>query len=202
MRQLSRIVFVNSANIRYGEVRLDGNVHLIGTQGVGKSTVLRAILFFYTGDKMHLGISREKKSFDDFYLPGANSYIAYEVESEFGAFTVLVSRSHAHSVFRFIGAPFRREWLIDEAGEVTADSSVIRRRVEGAPMTRIVDEYQEYRDIIYGNKRAIGKEFARFCIMETAKYQNIPRSLQNVFLGAKVDADFIKDIIIRSLGDE
>ncbi|MBR1570751.1 MAG: ATP-binding protein [Bacteroidales bacterium] len=202
MRQLSKIVFVNSANIRYGEVRLDGNVHLIGTQGVGKSTVLRAILFFYTGDKTHLGISREKKSFDDFYLPGANSYIAYEVESEFGAFTVLVFRSHAHSVFRFIGAPFRREWLIDEQGEVTADSSVIRRRLDGAPMTRIVDEYQEYRDIIYGNKRVTGKEFARFCIMETAKYQNIPRSLQNVFLGAKVDADFIKDIIIRSLGDE
>ena len=202
MRQLSRIVFVNSANIRYGEVHLDGNVHLIGTQGVGKSTVLRAILFFYTGDKMHLGISREKKSFDDFYLPGANSYIAYEVESEFGAFTVLVFRSHAHSVFRFIGAPFRREWLIDEQGEVTADSSVIRRRLDGAPMTRIVDEYQEYRDIIYGNKRVTDKEFARFCIMETAKYQNIPRSLQNVFLGAKVDADFIKDIIIRSLGDE
>ena len=202
MRQLSKIVFVNSANIRYGEVRLDGNVHLIGTQGVGKSTVLRAILFFYTGDKTHLGISREKKSFDDFYLPGANSYIAYEVESEFGAFTVLVFRSHAHSVFRFIGAPFRREWLIDEQGEVTADASVIRSRLDGAPMTRIVDEYQEYRDIIYGNKRVTGKEFARFCIMETPKYQNIPRSLQNVFLGAKVDADFIKDIIIRSLGDE
>ena len=202
MRQLSKIVFVNSAGIRYGEVQLDGNVHLIGTQGVGKSTVLRAILFFYTGDKTHLGISREKKSFDDFYLPGANSYIAYEVESEFGAFTVLVFRSHAHSVFRFIGAPFRREWLIDGAGEVTADASVIRRRLEGAPMTRIVDEYEEYRDIIYGNKRVTGKEFARFCIMETAKYQNIPRSLQNVFLGAKVDADFIKDIIIRSLGDE
>ena len=116
MRQLSKIVFVNSAGIRYGEVQLDGNVHLIGTQGVGKSTVLRAILFFYTGDKTHLGISREKKSFDDFYLPGANSYIAYEVESEFGAFTVLVFRSHAHSVFRFIGAPFCREWLVDEAG--------------------------------------------------------------------------------------
>ena len=202
MRQLSKIVFVNSANIRYGEIKLDGNVHLIGTQGVGKSTVLRAILFFYTGDKMHLGISREKKSFDDFYLPGANSYIAYEVESEFGAFTVLAFRSHAHSVFRFIGAPFRREWLIDETGEVTADASVIRRRLDGVPMTRIVDEYQEYRDIIYGNKRVTGKEFARFCIMETPKYQNIPRSLQNVFLGAKVDADFIKDIIIRSLGDE
>ena len=202
MRQLSKIIFINSANIRYGEVRLDGNVHLIGTQGVGKSTVLRAILFFYTAEKNKLGISREKKSFDDFYLPGANSYLIYEVESEFGPFTVLVFRRNAHSVFRFIGAPFQKEWLIGEDGQVTADVSVIRRRLGSASMTRIVDEYQDYRDIIYGNRRVAGKEFARYCIMETAKYQNIPRSLQNVFLGAKVDADFIKDIIIRSLGDD
>jgi hypothetical protein len=124
------------------------------------------------------------------------------VESEFGAFTVLVFRRNAHSVFRFINAPFQKEGVIDENGEVTADSSVIRRRLGSASMTRIVDEYQDYRDIIYGNRRVAGKEFARYCIMETAKYQNIPRSLQNVFLGAKVDADFIKDIIIRSLGDE
>lgn len=202
MRQLSKVIFINSANIRYGEVQLDGNVHLIGTQGVGKSTVLRAILFFYSAEKNKLGISREKKPFDDFYLPRANSYLIYEVESEFGAFTVLVFRRNAHSVFRFINAPFQKEWLIDENGEVTSDASVIRRRLGPAQMTRIVDEYQEYRDIIYGNRQAAGKEFARFCIMETSKYQNIPRSLQNVFLGAKVDADFIKDIIIRSLGDD
>lgn len=46
MRALRKIIFVNSAHIRYAEVRLDGNVHFIGTQGVGKSTLLRAILFF------------------------------------------------------------------------------------------------------------------------------------------------------------
>ncbi|MBQ6198536.1 MAG: ATP-binding protein [Bacteroidales bacterium] len=202
MRQLSKVVFINGAGIRYGEVRLDGNVHLIGTQGVGKSTVLRAILFFYTGDKTRLGISREKKSFDDFYLPGADSYLAYEVETEFGAFTLLVFRRHARSVFRFIGAPFSRDWLVGEDGRVTADHSLIRQRLGGAPMTRIVDEYQEYRDILYGNRAVTEKAFHPYCIMESAKYQNIPRSLQNVFLGAKVDADFIKDIIIRSLGDE
>ena len=202
MRQLSKVIFINSAGIRYGEVRLDGNVHLIGTQGVGKSTVLRAILFFYTGDKTRLGISREKKSFDDFYLPGADSYLAYEVETEFGAFSILVFRRHARSVFRFIGAPFSRDWLVGEDGLVTADHSVIRQRLDGAPMSRIVDEYQEYRDILYGNRAVTEKAFHPYCIMETAQYQNIPRSLQNVFLGAKVDADFIKDIIIRSLGDE
>ena len=47
MRALRKIIFVNSAHIRYAEVRLDGNVHFIGTQGVGKSTlgVLLANLF-------------------------------------------------------------------------------------------------------------------------------------------------------------
>ena len=50
MRYLNKIVFINSAAIRYSEVQLDGNIHLIGTQGVGKSTILRAILFFYNAD--------------------------------------------------------------------------------------------------------------------------------------------------------
>lgn len=202
MRQLSKVIFINSAGIRYGEVRLDGNVHLIGTQGVGKSTILRAILFFYTAEKSKLGISREKKSFDEFYLPGADSYLIYQVESEFGAFCVLVFRHHAHAAFRFIGAPYRQEWFIGEDGSVMADSSQIRRRLGPVTLTRIIDQYQEYRDILYGNHTATEKEFSRYALTETPKYQNIPRSLQNVFLGAKVDADFIKDIIIRSLGDE
>lgn len=47
MRNLSRIIFINSANIPYSDdIYLDGNVHFIGTQGVGKSTILRAILSF------------------------------------------------------------------------------------------------------------------------------------------------------------
>ena len=64
MRALRKIIFVNSAHIRYAEVRLDGNVHFIGTQGVGKSTLLRAILFFYNADTLHLGIPKEMKTYD------------------------------------------------------------------------------------------------------------------------------------------
>ena len=48
MRYLSKIVFLNSAHIPYAEVKLDGNVHFIGTQGVGKSTLLRALPVSYT----------------------------------------------------------------------------------------------------------------------------------------------------------
>ena len=56
MRYLNRIIFINSAAIRYSEIQLDGNIHFIGTQGVGKSTILRAILFFYNTDAQRLGI--------------------------------------------------------------------------------------------------------------------------------------------------
>lgn len=62
MRNLSRIIFINSANIPYSDdIYLDGNVHFIGTQGVGKSTLLRAILFFYNADTQRLGISVESR---------------------------------------------------------------------------------------------------------------------------------------------
>ena len=202
MRALRKIIFVNSAHIRYAEVRLDGNVHFIGTQGVGKSTLLRAILFFYNADKLHLGIPKEMKTYDEFYLPHANSYIVYEVEHEHGPFCVLTFRSSGRACFRFVDAAYRKEWLVDDNGEVTAESKVIRERLGGASMSKLIDRYEQYRDILYGNRQAVGKEFARFQLMESNRYQNIPRSIQNVFLNSRLDANFIKDIIIRSMSEE
>ena len=202
MRALRKIIFVNSANIRYAEVKLDGNVHFIGTQGVGKSTLLRAILFFYNADKLHLGIPKEMKSFDEFYLPHANSYMVYEVEHEHGPFSILVFRSSGRACYRFIDAAYQKEWLVDEHGEVTAEWKVIRDRLNSAYSTKIIDRYEQYRDILYGNKQAVGKEFVRFQLLETNRYKNIPRSIQNVFLNSRLDANFIKDIIIRSMSEE
>lgn len=202
MRALRKIIFINSAHIRYAEVRLDGNVHFIGTQGVGKSTLLRAILFFYNADKLHLGIPKEMKSFDEFYLPNANSYIVYEVEHEHGPFCILTFRSSGRACFRFIDAEYKKEWLIDDKGEVTAENKVIRERLGECFMSKIIDRYEQYRDILYGNKKAVSKDLVRFQIMETDRYQNIPRSIQNVFLNSRLDANFIKDIIIRSMNEE
>ncbi len=38
MRYLNKVIFIESANTRYAEIKLDGNVHQNGTQVVGKST--------------------------------------------------------------------------------------------------------------------------------------------------------------------
>lgn len=111
MRHLNKIIFINSANIPYAQVQLDGNVHFAGTQGVGKSTVLRAILFFYTADKMHLGIQPGQRTFEEFYFPKSNSYIIYEVATDRSAYTIMLSRSQGKAVFRFIDAPYSKDWL-------------------------------------------------------------------------------------------
>lgn len=204
MRYLNKIVFLNSAHIPYAEVKLDGNVHFIGTQGVGKSTLLRALLFFYNADKLKLGIPKEKKSFDAFYFPYANSYIIYEVMRENAAYCVVAAKSQGRVFFRFIDAPFQKDWFIDERNAVYAEWGRIREHIgPKIQITAQVTSYEMYRDIIFGNNRKHEMiPYRKFAIVESAKYQNIPRTIQNVFLNSKLDADFIKDTIIRSMSDE
>ena len=204
MRYLNKIIFQNSAHIPYAEVKLDGNVHFIGTQGVGKSTLLRALLFFYNADKLRLGIPKEKKSFDAFYFPYPNSYIVYEVMHENGAYCVLALKNQGRVMFRFIDAPFDSKWFIDERKQVYGEWSQIREQVgKKHDISSLVSSYEMYRDIIFGNNRRQELlSFRKYAIVESAKYQNIPRTIQNVFLNTKLDADFIKNTIIRSMSDE
>ena len=204
MRYLNKVIFLNSAHVPYAEVKVDGNVHFIGTQGVGKSTLLRAVLFFYNADKLRLGIPKEKKNFDSFYLPFANSYIVYEVMRENGAYTVVVTKSMGRAAFRFIDAPYRKEWFVDDKNEVSADWSEIRTRVSesGGSASSLITGYDMFRDIIFGNNRKPELlQFRKYAIVESPRYQNIPRTIQNVFLNSKLDADFIKDTIIQSMDD-
>lgn len=204
MRYLNKIIFLNSAHIPYAEVKLDGNVHFIGTQGVGKSTLLRALLFFYNADKLRLGIPKEKKSFDAFYFPYPNSYIVYEVMRENGAYCVLALKNQGRVMFRFIDAPFDSKWFIDEHKQVYGEWNQIREQVgKKRDISSLVSSYEMYRDIIFGNNRRLELQpFRKYAIVESAKYQNIPRTIQNVFLNTKLDADFIKNTIIRSMSDE
>ena len=202
MRHLNKIIFLNSANIPYSEVMLDGNVHFAGTQGVGKSTVLRALLFFYNADKMRLGIQQGQKSFEEFYFRYSNSYIVYEVKTELGAYSILLNRSQGKAVFRFIDAPYQKEWFVDDGGRVESDWIRIRERIGNKiDISAKIDTYEQYRNIIFGNTHDRSRRFDKYALVESSKYQNIPRSIQNVFLNSKLDADFVKNTIIQSMTD-
>jgi len=201
MKYLNKIIFINSANIPYAEISVDGNVHFTGTQGVGKSTVLRALLFFYNADKHRLGIQQGQKSFDEFYFRQSNSYILYEVMRDNGAYTVLVSRYQGRASWRFIDAPYQREWLIADDKLVLSDWVKIRERIDkNVAVSARIESGITFKDIIFGNTRE--PKYTRYALVQSLHYQNIPRSIQNVFLNTKLDADFVKNTIIQSMTDE
>lgn len=201
MKYLNKIIFVNSANIPYAEISVDGNVHFTGTQGVGKSTVLRALLFFYNADKHRLGIQQGQKSFDEFYFRQSNSHILYEVMRDNGAYTVLVSRYQGRASWRIIDAPYQREWLVDKDKQVLSDWVKIRERIDkNVAVSARIDSGVMFKDIIFGNTQ--DHKYTRYALVQSAHYQNIPRSIQNVFLNTKLDADFVKNTIIQSMADE
>lgn len=201
MKYLNKIIFINSANIPYAEISVDGNVHFTGTQGVGKSTILRALLFFYNADKHRLGIQQGQKSFDEFYFRQSNSYILYEVMRESGAYTILVSRYQGRASWRFIDAPYQKEWFITNDNQVLSDWVKIRERIDkNVVVSARIDSGMLFKDIIFGNTH--DHKYTRYALVQSSHYQNIPRSIQNVFLNTKLDADFVKNTIIQSMADE
>ena len=202
MRYLNKIVFINSAHIPYAEIKLDGNVHFIGTQGVGKSTLLRAILFFYNVDKSKLGIRTQdkQKSYDEFYFPYPNSYIIYEVCRENGHFFVMTFLSSGRVAFRIVDCPYEKHFFVEEDNSVRYEWGRISERI-GTKVYRsnIIRSYEEFRDIIYGNVQNVSKDLRRFNLMESSRYQNVPRTIQNIFLNQSLESRVIKDTIISSM---
>jgi DNA-binding transcriptional MerR regulator len=202
MRYLSKIIFINSASIKYAEINVDGNVHFIGTQGVGKSTLLRALLFFYNANQLKLGIPVGKKSFVDFYLPYQDSYIIYEVVRETGPFCILAFKSQGRVCFRFIDSEYDKNYFIDSDGKANETWDKMKLSFKDISYSKKIDRYDDYRNILYGNNHGLGADFRKYSLLESKQYQNIPRAIQHVFLNYKVESEFIKDTIIKALNEE
>lgn len=205
MRYLNKIIFINSAQIKYAEVNLDGNVHFIGTQGVGKSTLLRSVLFFYNADSLGLGIPKQKDSYVDYYFKHSNSYIIYEVVREDGKFCVVSYKSQHKVCFRFFNGEYKQHYFVNANGNVPDNWDEIATKLDAHKVfysKRKIDEYKEYRDIIYGNNADKKHEYRRYSIFESKDYQQVPKTIQNVFLNSKMEAEFIKQTIILSLDND
>jgi len=187
---------------------MDGNVHFTGTQGVGKTTLLRALLFFYNANKDRLGLRIQgQRSFDDYYVPTPGSYIIYEVSrgEDEHPFSVVLFRHHNRAAFRFVDAPCSKEWFIDALGVVATNPLTVRQRIQnlGIDSSGIIERYNQYRDILYGNRSVrTSKDLLKYYLLKSQQYENIPRIIQNVFLNERVDADFIKNTIINCITGE
>jgi hypothetical protein len=167
--------------------------------------MLRAILFFYNADTLGLGIPPQKKSYLDYYFNHSNSYIVYEVQREDGKFCVVSYKSQHKVCFRFFSGAYQQPYFMDENGHVPDSWDGIAQQLDANRISytkRKIDEYKDYRDIIYGNHDGKKPELRKYSLLESKDYRQVPKTIQNVFLNSKMEADFIKRIIILSLDND
>ncbi len=203
VRILNRIVEINISNVKYADIELCGNTCFVGTNNFGKTSLQRAILFFYSANSRGLGIAQSQKSFEEHYFRYENSYLVYEIATEEKNFFVMVYR-HNKLVFRFVDAPYDADFFFnanDEAMKIKEIISGLEKR--GIYISNQIDTFERYRNIIFGTET--DKQLAKFHLLKgNEKYQNIPKSITNVFLSSKnsIDSRFIKDFIANSLTTE
>ncbi len=202
-RILNRIVQINIANVKYTDLELSGNTCFVGTNNFGKTSLQRAILFFYSANTRGLGISPSQKPFDEHYFKFENSYLIYEIRTEDKPFFVIVYR-HNKLVFRFVDAEYSPDFFFNENDEALKIKEVISGfDKRGVLYSGQIDTFERYRNILYGTET--DKSLTKFHLLKgNEKYQNIPKSITNVFLSSKssIDSRFIKDFIANSLSTE
>ena len=202
-RILNRIVEINIANVKYADIELCGNTCFVGTNNYGKTSLQRAILFFYSANSRGLGIAQSQKSFEEHYFRYENSFLIYEIDTEDKPFCVIVYR-HNKLVFRFMDAPYNPDFFLNANDEALKIKEVIANvEKRGIYISNQIDTFERYRNIIYGTET--DKQLSKFHLLKgNEKYQNIPKSITNVFLSSKnsIDSRFIKDFIANSLTTE
>src|SRR6187402_3052393 len=134
-RILNRIVEINIANVKYTDLELSGNTCFVGTNNFGKTTLQRAILFFYSANTRGLGISSSQKSFEDYYFQYPNSYIIYEIATEDGLFHVMVYRN-SKIFYRFVEAEFNKDQYLED------NTALIPKAV----LTKLNEQHINYSD--------------------------------------------------------
>ncbi len=202
-RILNRIVEINIANVKYTDIELNGNTCFVGANNYGKTSLQRAILFFYNANSRALGINPSQKPFEEHYFRYDNSYIIYEVATETTPFFIMVYR-HNKLVFRFVDSEYNPDFFFDENKKALKFREVLSNLdKKGIFYSNQIDTFEKYRNIIYGTES--DPKLNKFYLLRgNEKYQNIPKSITNVFLSSKnsIDSKFIKDFIANAISSE
>ncbi|MCD6433508.1 MAG: ATP-binding protein, partial [Sulfurimonas sp.] len=203
---LKKIYLIKSAGYEFAEIDLRENTLLLGESGVGKTTIMRAVLFFYTmdySDSILNLTSDTKKSFNDWYFREHNSHLIYEYTKGESRFFFVVSKSGKLN-YSFIDVTNTllgvKELFLDENKPVTLEKLNEKVQKENLPNyhTSIKERYINtfHKRDMYAKK--IKQEHAvDFSLFESVKAtQEYAKTLSNIFMASKVNSASIKKSIV------
>lgn len=181
---------------------LDGHTLFNGTNGAGKTSLLRAVLFFYGAHtKRQLGIAEEQSSWVDYMYPhSSNAMVFYRYRGLHGEMMVISYREGNAINVRF--APWAHavdfDALMFTAAGVLRDSAAVLGRLQelGVACSDEVRLFvgseskgtQKYMAILYGGKKVLSGKDARFAeyamVHASGDYAMIREMMLSVYLNA------------------
>jgi hypothetical protein len=157
---LLRIIIIDSFwQGQVNELDLTGHTQLEGTNGAGKTSLMRLLPLFY-GMRPSDIVSKvdQAKNFADFYLPRESSILVYEYARPFGQKCQVLATSDGRGVhFKFIDAAYDSQYFI---ASITGSKA--------KPFT--ISEVEK-------NYRQIGKESSKFLGID--KYRQVIQNLRS-----------------------
>lgn len=208
---LQRITFVESARFEHIDLDISRSTLLLGDSGVGKTSIMRAVLFFYTMDYspyiLGTGNDESKKEFAEWYFDQrGSSHIIYSYQTYNGKFLFVVSR-HGKLKYTFIDVTDYEgdieNILIDkDSMPVATDQLDVYLSVLGLRhySTLKIEEYR--RVFIKSEYPKLGSKFVQ-TQLESVKYylykdmsdaKIYGKYLSKIFLNNKVSESSIKEI--------
>jgi ABC-type cobalamin/Fe3+-siderophores transport system ATPase subunit len=208
---LKKIYLINSADFQFAQIDLSDNTLLLGESGVGKTTIMRAILFFYTmnHDSTILNINTEtKKSFTQWYFQHANSYIVYEYIKNGVKFLFIVSsRGKIHYTFIDVANSGLGviDLLLSDNTPVTLEQlneNLQKHSLQYYQTTRKENYINAFHRFSQKGSKIRHKSDRDFSLFENrVAREEFSKTLSNIFATSKVSSDSIKRTIV-SLVDE
>ena len=201
MNQLKEVSFINSATLPYATIDVGANTLFSGGNGAGKTTILRSILYFYgAGRSEHLGISRKKKRFEEYYFASINSYLVYRFENEHANVLAIVYKAGGLRVkYRFAiekNKEDTKELFFHKNTALEPKELWIRLLEKEYELSAVLNSPKEYKAVLYGQDKKLS-QFSFFTA--NTEYEQIAKTLSNVFINSKLDSGSIKKSLVSSI---
>ena len=203
---LKKVYLIKSAGYEFAQIDIAQNTLLLGESGVGKTTLMRAVLFFYTMDYSDsvLNLTSEtKKSFNEWYFKEYNSHIVYEYTRAENRYLFVVSKSaKLHYTFIDITSEQKgvKEIFIEQ--NMPLNFEMLQEKIQKESLvsytTTIKDRYINllHKRDEYG-KRIKTESPVEFYLFEDIKSRKeFARTLSNIFASSSIRSTNMKKTIV------
>lgn len=206
--QLLRIIIIDSFwKGQVNELDLSGHTQLEGTNGAGKTSLMRLLPLFY-GMRPSEIVSKvdQAHNFVDFYLPRDSSLLVYEYKRPYGQTCMVLAKSDGRGVhFKFIDGAYHSERFIGQDKKPFSINEIERSyRHHGSHCSAYLgtDKYRQVIQNLRGGRklkdvRDLQKQYS-FC------YTPMPHidKVINGTLEKNLDFDAVKRMLVAISSDQ